>query len=105
MRAPANDHREPFFAELAALNITLFVEGDLLRFRAPKGAMTPELGAEIAAHRTIIIKQLTAVSGATSIFCTTCDRRSCVDAPPANGLIRTTCSVCDKFIGYRPANS
>lgn len=24
------------------------------------------------------------------------------DEPAANGLIRTVCSVCGKFIGYRP---
>ena len=47
-----------FFSKLRALNVTLSVQGDLLRFNAPAGVMTPELRNELAAHKAELIKLL-----------------------------------------------
>lgn len=38
---------ETFLSELIEQNIKLRVEGDKLRIHAPKGALTPELRAEL----------------------------------------------------------
>ena len=90
---------------LANRDVELYLVGDRLRFRAPEGALTPELRSEIGAQRTTIIEHLRAASVmATELKrCTRCDWRNWVDAAPKDGRIRTTCGKCGRFIGYRPA--
>jgi hypothetical protein len=43
---------------LQGLNISLYLTGDELRFRSPKGAVTPELMSEIKKHKSAIIKEI-----------------------------------------------
>ncbi|HEY0739278.1 MAG TPA: condensation domain-containing protein, partial [Herpetosiphonaceae bacterium] len=45
-------------AHLRSLEIELWIEDDRLRFSAPKGALTPELRAELAAHKAEIMTML-----------------------------------------------
>lgn len=41
-----------FLAYLKGLDIKLWLEGEKLRFQAPKGVMTPEIKEEIADQKT-----------------------------------------------------
>ena len=95
---------DELLADLARNDIELFLEGDRLRYRARKNAMTPRMRAVIAEHRAQIISRLDGHEAAAppARRCTSCNRRNWVDAPPKDGRIRTTCSVCGRFIGYRP---
>jgi hypothetical protein len=90
---------------LADRAVELYIDGDRLRFRAPGGALTPELRGKIAVHRLAIIEYLR--TGATTTIaaasCGNCHRRNWRDDPPKDGRIRTTCGKCGRFIGYRPA--
>jgi amino acid adenylation domain-containing protein len=45
-------------AELRKRNITVWREGENLRFSAPKGALTPELRAELSIQKTELLAQL-----------------------------------------------
>ena len=55
---------ESLITRLTAAGIQLRVEdGDRLRYRAPKGALTPEFAAEIKAHRSDLIAHLQATLG------------------------------------------
>jgi hypothetical protein len=98
---------ETLTTTLASHGIALFVEGDALRFRAPKGALTAELKQQIVEHRREIIFQLRPPapppeqrSGATC----RCESRDWVDESPENDQIRTHCGQCGRFIGSRPGN-
>jgi hypothetical protein len=93
------------FRCLADRHVELYLDGDRLRYRAPEGALTPDLRDKISAQRSAIIDHLRAAT-ATDVVgtrCTICDRHHWVDAPPQDGRIRTTCGKCGRFIGYRPA--
>jgi amino acid adenylation domain-containing protein len=48
--------------QLTGLGITLFLEGDTLRYRAPKGQLTAELKAAIAAHKPALVELLRAAA-------------------------------------------
>lgn len=95
---------DELFVNLARSRVTLFLEGDCLRYRAPEGALTDDMRAAIGARRPEIIKRLRAGQGSERRprKCIMCDRQYWVDDPPKDGRIRTTCSKCGRFIGYRP---
>ncbi len=94
---------EEVFSQLQASHVHLWMEGEQLKYRAPAGAMTEELRALIAVYRDKIIEQLRQGQNDRS-RCTACDYRQWIDAPSIeNGLIRTECGRCGRFIGYRPA--
>jgi PHP family Zn ribbon phosphoesterase len=92
-------------ANLAKKRITLFLEGERLRYRAPEGALTSELRQAITKNRAAIIEGLRVrqLAKYSSAKCETCERRFWVDDPPREGRILTTCGRCGRFIGYRPA--
>ncbi|MFN0018639.1 MAG: hypothetical protein ACKVP0_10290 [Pirellulaceae bacterium] len=90
--------------QLKSLGVNLHVDGGRLLFRAPHGAVTPDIRTAVAANRTNIIQRLQAAAPAGARpLCAFCDRRNWVDEPPKDGRIRTTCGKCTRFIGYRPA--
>ena len=49
---------EELTATLSSRGITLFLDGDALRFRAPKGALTEDLKQRIAEQRAEIVGRL-----------------------------------------------
>jgi hypothetical protein len=90
---------------LASRGVALFLEGDALRFRGPKGALTEELKQQIAAQRGEIIDRLretaARVAESRAAPCR-CDVNGWVDEPTHEGRIRTHCGQCGRFIGCRP---
>jgi len=89
---------------LADRAIKLYLDSGRLSFRAPAGALTPELRGHIGAHRLEIIERLQkATTASANGCCGNCDWRNWRDDQPQNGRIRTTCGKCGRFIGYRPA--
>jgi hypothetical protein len=98
---------ESLTTTLVSHGIILYLEGDALRFRAPKGVLTAELKQQIAEHRGEIIAHLRPPAPPRaprlSAACR-CDSRDWVDDSPQNGQIRTRCGQCGRFIGYRPEN-
>jgi len=88
---------------LADHAVELYLDGDQLRFRAPTGALTPEMRDEIAVHRPAIIEHLRIRTNTTTTAeCGRCDWRNWRDDPAKDGRVRTTCGKCGRFIGYRP---
>lgn len=83
-------------------NVELWLDGDRLRFRAPEGALTAAWREAIAARRGEIIAALRSPTG-RSQRCESCLPANWIDGPPSSGRIRTTCRICGRFIGYRPA--
>ena len=76
---------DQLFSDLARSKVTLFLDGDRLRYRAPERALTPELRGVIAEHRVVIIERLRhGANGATPRppKCVACDRQYWVDDPP-----------------------
>src|SRR5579863_6746089 len=53
-------------SDLRRVNITLTVEGNDLRFRAPVGAMTAELKATLAAHKAELVEALRSTPASVS---------------------------------------
>jgi hypothetical protein len=97
---------ENLLRTLADRAVELYLDGDRLRFRAPAGALTPELREEIAAHRPTIIERLQKASTNVAVSrCRICYSRNWRDDPPKDGRIRTMCGKCGRFIGYRPLDS
>lgn len=95
---------EDLLRRFADDGIQLYLDGDRLRFRAPAGALSQKWRDEITARRMAIVLYLASqrVAAAATEHGPSCDRRFWVDDPPQDGRIRTTCSVCGRFIGYRP---
>ena len=90
--------------QLADHGVELYLDGDRLRFRARPGALSQQWRDEIAARRMAIVLHLAShrVAAASTGHGPNCDRRYWVDDAPQDGRIRTTCSICGRFIGYRP---
>jgi TubC N-terminal docking domain len=97
---------DELLAQLNARGVALYLEGDLLRYRAPEGALTGELRGAIANNRITVINRLrtTMMSSelAPSQRCMICDQRNWLDEPSKDGSIRTICRICGRFIGFRP---
>jgi TubC N-terminal docking domain len=94
---------EELLDRLSKEKVTLFLDGDRLRFRAVTCVLTNEHREAIAEHRDEIIKRLTAERRRSTGSCNGfCDMRNWVDDISNRGAIRTTCGVCGRFIGYRP---
>ena len=92
---------------LESQGVTLYLDEDALRFRAPKGVLTEELKQQIAAQRGEIIDRLrkSVAPGAESLAAACkCDIDSWVDEPSWEGRVRTHCGSCGRFIGFRPEN-
>ena len=93
---------------LESRDVSLFLKGDSLRYRAPNGALTDELKQQVANHREEIVAQLKgpAATEPKSVGkkCGRYDIPYWVDQPPIGGRIRTHCGKCGRFIGYRPEN-
>ena len=97
---------EELFGELARSQVTLFLDGDRLRYRAPEGALSPDLRVAIAKQRAAIIERLRArrpADNRSAACVVACEPRYWVDGLPKDGRIRTTCGSCGRFVGYRPA--
>ena len=89
---------------LANRQITLTLEGGRLKYRAPAGALTPDLREAISRHRQTIIARFTAPKNGKTNGKTTCIHvfpEKWLDHPPENGKVRTTCRLCGRFLGYR----
>lgn len=98
---------DEIFLTLERTGIRLWLEGDRLRYRAPRDVMTEQVRSAIRAHRSAIIARLRLgqrKSTPEPAQCSACDCRDWIDAPSQEGWIRTTCGRCGAFIGYRPAS-
>ncbi len=96
---------DQLLVDLVGRQITLFLDGGRLRFRAPEGALTPELRAVIAEHRAAIVERLRrGANGAAGRppRCVACDRQYWVTDPPQNGRIRTIFGKGTRVVRSRP---
>lgn len=95
---------DQLLSDVAAAGVTLYLDGDQLRFRARPGALTTDLRTDIARFRGEIVQKLRPPvdRAGTTARCSYCDPKAWIDEPPHEGRIRTTCGKCGKFIGYRP---
>ena len=97
---------DQLLADLEQRKIKLSVDGGRRQYRAPVGALTPQMRANLAAHRDAILDRLRRRHQGPVVSwghrCRLCDRRSWIDQPPIGGRIRTICGKCGRFIGYRP---
>ncbi len=94
-------------ATLASQGVMLYLEGDALRFRAPKGVLTAEVKHQVVKRRTEIVAQLrspTTLGAQSRDAACRCDMAFWVDEPSQDARIRTHCGKCGKFIGHRPEN-
>ena len=93
---------------LESQGVALYLEGDALRVRAPKGVFTTELKQQIAERRAEIVDRLRETSTASGpelrMSPCGCDVRHWVDQAPQESRVRTHCGKCGRFIGYRPEN-
>jgi TubC N-terminal docking domain len=109
-------------AACAARGIALQVDGDRLRYRCPRGALPPELRAELIAHRAALVAMLASPPGRVPLekskaevrlqpnllrvqrhvhSCTRCSRRFRCTAPSCAGQPkRCICCTVD-VIGER----
>jgi hypothetical protein len=98
---------DQLLADLAHNQVVVYMDGDRLRYRAPEGALTADMRMAIGEHRTAIVNHLQGDLPLISSYsgnCINCDRQNWVDEPAQNGRIRTVCSRCGHFVGYRPEN-
>ena len=93
-----------FLRDLRARDISIYLDGETLRFRAPAGALTTTLRDLVSRHRGEIICQLRDAPSPEMgrRKCTICIPDNWRDEQSRNGRIRTTCRACGRFIGYRP---
>lgn len=92
-------------AMLADRKITLRLEGGRLKYRAPTGALTPDLREAVSQHRPKIIDRLATTRNGKAHgehACVHIFSQDWVDQPLGDGRIRSTCRLCGRFIGYRP---
>ncbi len=98
---------DQLLADLTENQIEVFLDGDLLRYRAPEGALTVDMRVAIGENRMAIIERLRSnakTKSPCSGRCSTCSPKNWTDEPPKDGRIRTVCGRCGHFIGYRPEN-
>ena len=96
---------DQLLTELELNQVVLSVDGDRMRYRAPVGALSDDTLTAIAQHRTALVDYFRAKVQPClqrPEKCITCEQQYWVDEPPKYGRIRTTCSKCGQFIGYRP---
>lgn len=75
--------------ELRDRGIALFIVGDELRYRAPKGALTEELRELLQRHKPGLI-QFLARAGITAVY------RQCPPYPDGTGLVK--CFYCTRLV-------
>lgn len=97
---------DQLMVKLEFRGVSLFLKDNLLRYRAPSGALTAELRQHVSDHRQEIVAQLkrqtTTKPRPFLKKCSHFDMIYWVDQPPIGGGIRTHCGRCGRFIGYRP---
>lgn len=92
-----------FVEDLRMSHVELYIADGQLRYRAPEGTLTTDMREYIHEHRDAIWQYLCPAPRELTTEGCRCFRSDWVDQPPENGSIRTICSVCGKFIGFRPS--
>jgi|GEM_PF-1941270 len=90
-------------SQLKELGIQIECRGNRLRLR-PAAGLSRQLLEQLKNHKSEVLVSIPNQSfeGAVAASCATCDRGSWVDDLSKDGRIRTTCSKCGRFTGYRP---